>query len=176
VRRAAPHAARLFSDLLPPTPPDTAERGACYSSRLMKVREIMTPAVQCVRPEDNLVEAAGVMRELDVGAVPVCDRGEVIGIVTDRDITVRATAEGRDPNRTFVHQVMSPGVVFAYEDDTVESVVQLMEENQVRRAPVLTRQKKLAGIVSLGDLAVDANTQLSAEALREVSRPATPVR
>ncbi len=142
----------------------------------MKIREIMTPAVQCVRPGDNLVEAAGVMRELDVGVVPVCDNHELVGMLTDRDIAVRAVAEGWDPNRTFVRDIMSPHVVFVYDDDTVDSVVQLMEEHQIRRAPVMTRENKLAGIVSLGDIAVDASPNLSAEALREVSRPAAPVR
>ena len=141
----------------------------------MKVRDIMTPAVQCVRPDDNLVEAAGLMRELDVGAVPVCERSEIIGIVTDRDITIRATAAGRDPNATSVREVMSPHVLCVHEDDSVDAVVRLMEENQIRRAPVLAREGKLTGIVSLGDIAVDASVQLSAEALREVSRPAAPV-
>ena len=143
---------------------------------LMKIREIMTPAVQCVRPGDNLVEAAGVMRELDVGVVPVCDNHELVGMLTDRDIAVRAVAEGCDPNRTFVRDVMSPHVVFVYEDDDIDAVVKLMEEHQVRRAPVMNREQKLTGIVSLGDIAVDASSDLSAEALREVSRPAAPVR
>lgn len=142
----------------------------------MKIHEIMTPAVQCVRPGDNLVEAAGVMRELDVGVVPVCDNHELVGMLTDRDIAVRAVAEGCDPNRTFVRDIMSPHVVFVYEDDDIDAVVKLMEEHQIRRAPVMNREKKLTGIVSLGDIAVDASSDLSAESLREVSRPAAPVR
>jgi CBS domain-containing protein len=142
----------------------------------MKIREIMTPAVQCVRPDDNLVEAAAVMRELDVGVVPVCDAQSLVGMLTDRDIAIRAVAEGSDPNSTFVREVMSPHVVFVYEDDSVDHAVKLMEEHQIRRAPVMSREKRLTGIVSLGDIAVDANPDLSAEALREVSRPAAPVR
>jgi CBS domain-containing protein len=142
----------------------------------MKIREIMTPAVQCVRPEDNLVEAAGVMRELDVGVVPVCEGHELVGMLTDRDITVRAVAAGRDPNATLVKDVMTPDVFSVYDDDTVDAAVTVMEEHQIRRAPVITRERRLVGIVSLGDIAVDANADLSAEALREVSRPAAPVR
>lgn len=142
----------------------------------MKVREIMTPAVQCVRPEDNLIEAASVMRELDVGVVPVCEGREIVGMLTDRDITVRAVADGLDPSATQVREVMSREVVFVYEDDNVDAVVRLMQHHQVRRAPVMTSEKRLAGIVSLADLAVDANTNLSAAALREVSRPAAPIR
>lgn len=142
----------------------------------MKIREIMTPAVQCVRPGDNLVEAAALMRELDVGAVPVCNGSELVGILTDRDITVRAVAEGHDPNRTPVRQVMTAEVVFVYDDEGLDAAVRMMERHRIRRAPVMTREKRLVGIVSLGDIAVDANAVLSAEALREVSRPAAPVR
>jgi CBS domain-containing protein len=142
----------------------------------MKIRDVMTPAVQCVSPDDNLVEAAGVMRDLDVGAVPVCEQGTPVGMLTDRDITVRAVAQGYDPAATKVREVMSSEVILVHEDDSVDSLVQLMERHQIRRVPVLTRDERLAGIVSLGDLAVDANTSLSAEALREVSRPSAPVR
>jgi CBS domain-containing protein len=151
--------------------------GGLVSSRgSMKIHEIMTPAVQCVRPGDNLVEAAGLMRDLDVGVVPVCDHHDLVGILTDRDIAVRAVAAGCDPARTFVRDVMTPDVVFVYDDEDVGTAIRMMEENQVRRTPVLTRAHRLAGILSLGDLAVDASAELSAEALREVSRPAAPVR
>ncbi len=136
----------------------------------------MTPAVQCVSPEDNLVEAAAVMRELDVGVVPVCDGPNVVGMLTDRDITVRAVAAGLDPNNTRVGEIMSPGVMYVYDDDPIDAAVQLMEQHQIRRAPVMTRDKRLVGIVTLGDIAVDGNVRLSAEALREVSKPAEPVR
>jgi CBS domain-containing protein len=142
----------------------------------MKIREIMTPQVQCVRPEDTLVEAAGVMRQLDVGAVPVCDDERVVGILTDRDITVRAVAEGCDPNQTTVSDAMSPQIVCVYDDQLVSEAVRLMELHQIRRTPVINRQDRLVGIISLGDVAVAANSNLSAEALRQVSQPATPVR
>lgn len=142
----------------------------------MKIREIMTPAVQCVRPDDNLVEAAGVMRDLDVGAVPVCDRGEVVGMLTDRDIAVRAVAQGADANDTRVRDIMTPHVVYVYENDSVDSVVRLMEHHKVRRAPVMSSEMRLVGIVSLGDIAVEGNPDMSATALRDISQPAAPVR
>jgi CBS domain-containing protein len=142
----------------------------------MKIREIMTPQVQCVRAEDTLVDAASVMRQLDVGVVPVCDDEHVVGILTDRDITVRAVAEGCDPNQTMVSDAMSPQIVCVYDDQLVSEAVQLMELHQIRRTPVINRQERLVGIISLGDIAVAANSNLSAEALRQVSQPAAPVR
>jgi CBS domain-containing protein len=142
----------------------------------MKIREIMTPDAQCVGPDETLVDAAGLMRQLDVGVLPVCDGGDVVGMVTDRDITIRAVAEGRQPGTTKVREVMSPGRVSVYEDQDVDEAVRVMEEHQVRRAPVMNREQKLVGIVSLGDIAVDASAALSGEALKRVSQPAEPVR
>jgi CBS domain-containing protein len=143
----------------------------------MKIAEIMTPDVQCVAPEDNLVEAASLMRQLDVGILPVCEGDKVVGILTDRDIAIRAVADGRDPNQAKVRETMSPGIVYFVRDDQdVEDAVRIMEQHQIRRAPVLNREEKLVGIVSIGDIAVETNTALSGEALKEVSQPAQPVR
>ena len=143
---------------------------------LMKIREIMTPDAQCVGPEDTLVDAAALMRQLDVGVLPVCTEGEVVGMITDRDIAIRAVAEARPPTTTRVREIMSPGSITVFEDQEVDDVVQVMEEKQIRRAPVLSREKRLVGIVSLGDIAVDASAALSGEALKRVSQPAEPVR
>lgn len=142
----------------------------------MKIREIMTPDVQCVGPGESLIDAAGLMRQLDVGALPVCEDQEVIGMITDRDITIRAVAEGRLPENTTVRDVMTSGVVCVFDDEDVSAAVDVMEKHQIRRAPVMNREKRLVGILSLGDIAVDASPALSAEALREVSHPAEPVR
>jgi CBS domain-containing protein len=142
----------------------------------MKIREIMTPDAQCVGPDETLVDAAGLMRQLDVGVLPVCDDGEVIGMLTDRDITIRAVADARDPGTTKVREIMSPGSVSVFEDQNVDEAVHMMEEHQVRRAPVLNRENRLVGILSLGDIAVDASAALSGEALKRVSQPAEPVR
>ena len=143
---------------------------------LMKIREIMTPDAQCVGPEETLVDAAALMRQLDVGVLPVCNEGEVIGMITDRDIAIRAVAEARPPTTTRVREIMSPKTVSVFEDQDVDEVVQVMERHQIRRAPVMSRENRLVGIVSLGDIAVDASASLSGEALKRVSQPAEPVR
>jgi CBS domain-containing protein len=141
---------------------------------LMKTREIMTPGARCVGPEETLVEAARVMRDLDVGALPVWADDRVRGMVTDRDITVRAIAESLDPSQTSVREVMSPEISWIYEDQDVEDAAHVMEVRQVRRLPVLDRSKRLVGMVSLGDLASWTDPQLAGGALREISEPAHP--
>lgn len=136
----------------------------------------MTSNPQCVPPDASLSEAARVLRDLDVGSVPICDNDRIAGIITDRDISIRAVAEGRDPNRTTVREIMSPGVSFVFEDQDIEEAVQRFEQDQVRRLPVLNRDKRLVGIVSLGDLAVEADSRWGGEALKEISEPAHPNR
>ena len=136
----------------------------------MKIREIMSSDVQCTKPDNTLTEAAGLMRQLDTGAVPVCDHDRLAGMLTDRDIAIRAVADGRDPNATSVRDVMSPGVVYVFEDQSVEEAAHLMEEKQIRRLPVLNRNKRMVGIVSLGDLAVQSQPSFGGEALREISQ------
>lgn len=140
----------------------------------MKVHEIMTAHARCVGPENTLVEAAGLMREMDVGALPVCEEERVIGIVTDRDLAVRAIAAGRDPSTTIVRDVMTPGVVHVFADQEVEEAARTMQQNEVRRLPVLSRDRRLVGILSLGDVAVSSNPAFSGMTLREVSQPAQP--
>ena len=150
--------------------------GACYVVGHMKIREVMTPDAQCVGPDETLVDAASLMRQLDVGVLPVCDADEVVGMLTDRDIAIRAVAEGRDATTTHVREIMSPGTIFVYDDQNIEEAVHVLERHQIRRAPVLNREQKLVGIISLGDIAVDASAALSGEALKHVSQPAEPVR
>lgn len=140
----------------------------------MKVHEIMTAHARCAGPENNLVEAAGLMREMDVGALPVCDNDRIAGMVTDRDIVVRAIADGRDPNDTVVREVMTPHVVYVFADQSVEEAARIMEEREVRRLPVLNRQKRLVGVLSLGDVAVSSNPAFSGITLREVSQSNDP--
>ncbi|HEY0945128.1 MAG TPA: CBS domain-containing protein [Opitutaceae bacterium] len=131
----------------------------------------MTTDARCVGPHASLVEAAYLMRQLNVGAVPVCDNNRLAGMLTDRDITVRVVADGRDPSRTTVRDAMSPGIVYVYDDQNVDEAAHVMEEHQIRRLPVLNRDKRLVGIVSLGDVAVQTSARLSGEALKEVSQP-----
>src|SRR5262249_1331530 len=105
----------------------------------MKIRDIMTPDVECVWPDDSIQEAALKMKELDVGPLPVCDRDRAAGMLTDRDITIRAVAEGRDSRSTRVRDVMTPEVIACYDDQEVEEAAQLMQERQIRRLVVLNR-------------------------------------
>jgi CBS domain-containing protein len=136
----------------------------------MTIESIMTSGVRCVPPTSSLSEAARLMRELDVGSVPVCDQDRLAGMLTDRDIVLRAVAEGRDPDRTHVKEVMSEGIIYIYADQAVEDAAELMEYKQIRRLPVLNREKRLVGIVSLGDVAIHVPNELSGEALKVVSQ------
>jgi CBS domain-containing protein len=134
----------------------------------MVLREIMTTHVEVVHPEATLKEAAQKMKALDVGPIPVCDGERLQGMLTDRDNTVRATAEGRDPNTTKVREVMTPDVVYCFEDQDVREAADIMEEKQIRRLVVLNRDKRLVGIVSLGDLATQTgDAELESEELSE---------
>lgn len=144
----------------------------------MQVKEVMTRGVECVRPNDSISAAAKRMKELDIGALPVCgDDDRMAGMITDRDITIRATAGSCDPLSTSVRDVMTPGIVYVFEDQDVTEAANLMKENRVRRLPVLQRDKRLVGIVSLGDLAVDTgDDELSGATLEAISEPAAPRR
>jgi CBS domain-containing protein len=143
----------------------------------MQLKDIMTPNVEVIHPEATLQEAAQKMKGLDVGPLPVCDGERLVGMLTDRDITIRATAEGRDPKTTKVQEVMTCEVISAFEDQGVTEAARLMEEHQIRRLVVLNRDKQLVGIVSLGDLAVYTDNQrLAGEVVERVSEPAEPQR
>jgi CBS domain-containing protein len=112
------------------------------------------------------------MRELNVGVIPVCENDRMTGIITDRDIVIQAIAEGRDPHEVKVRDVMSSPVAYCFEDEELQTVARLMEEKQIRRIPVLSREKRLVGIISLGDLAAKTSDDaLSAEVLERVSEP-----
>lgn len=142
----------------------------------MKISEVMTPDAQCIAPGAPVVEAAEIMRQLDIGALPVCEEGHLVGIVTDRDIVVRGVAVEADLQTLTVAEIMSPQIVSIGEDDEVESAVRAMEKHQVRRLPVVNRHQRIVGMLSLGDLAVETPTSLCGEVLKEVSAPAAPVR
>jgi len=138
----------------------------------MLLREIMTRNPGVVSPGDTLEQAARIMEVLDVGPVPVCDGKRVVGMLTDRDITVRATAAGCDPKTTLVGDAMSLDIVTCYEDQDVREAAKLMKEKQIRRLLVLNRAEELVGIVSLGDLAVEAGDQgQPGDVLKKVSEP-----
>lgn len=143
----------------------------------MLVREIMTPDVEVVDPDTMIAVAAQKMESLNTGVMPVCDGERLVGMLTDRDITVRATAAGRDPKKTHVRDMMTPEVIYCYDDQDVAEAALTMEEHQIRRLPVVNREHKLVGIVALGDLAVDTgDEEMSGEVIEEISKPAKPDR
>ena len=120
----------------------------------MKISDVMTSDVEAVNPDATLRTAAELMADLDSGQLPVGENNLLIGAITDHDITIRAVAEGRDPEKTTVRQAMSPDVLYCFEDEDVAEVSQKMGEWWVRRLSVVNQDKRLVGIVSLGDLAV----------------------
>ncbi len=139
----------------------------------MRVNEIMTRGVEVVSPQDTIRTAAAKMDDLNVGVLPVCDGQRLVGMITDRDITVRSTAEGLDPWTGHVRDAMTPEVISCSEDDDVAEAARLMKEKQIRRLPVMSRANDLVGIVSLGDLATGAaDPGQPGEVLRKVSEPA----
>jgi CBS domain-containing protein len=140
----------------------------------MQVFEAMTPEVVSVLPDTTIVDAALVMKNLDIGPLPVVDAGRLVGVITDRDITVRATAEGLDPLTTHVSDVMTREVVACREDDDVRHAAQLMQDVQLRRLLVVDDSGNLTGIVSIGDLALQTgDDKLSGHTLEKVSEPAS---
>jgi len=137
----------------------------------MKVQEIMTKVVAVLPPDARLSEIARVMRDYDIGAVPIADQDKLVGMVTDRDIVVRAVADGSARNGLRARDVMSPQVLYCYEDQEVEEALEVMGEQQVRRLPVLDAERQLVGVVSLGDVS-QAVAQKAGGALKEISEPA----
>src|SRR4051812_27819506 len=133
--------------------PPRVDGGASGQKRwTMKVKEVMARDVAVVHPDSTLQEAADRMRQLDVDLLPVCDKDRLVGMITDRDITVRSTAEGLDPWTAQVQEAMTADLVCCFEDDDVAEAARQMKERQVRQLPVLDRARHLSGIVSLGDL------------------------
>lgn len=144
---------------------------------MSQIRDVMTRDVRTVRPDDTLRAAAQCMDELNIGVLPVCDGDRLVGMVTDRDITVRGVAQGKQPDECRVSDVMSASVRSCYEDEEVDDVLDEMSDVQIRRVPVVDRQQKLVGIVSLGDLSERGGEQRRvAEALRDISTPSQPDR
>jgi CBS domain-containing protein len=124
----------------------------------MKISEAMTRDVRMVRPDQTIREAAELMAQMDIGALPVQENDRLVGMITDRDIAVRAVAEGRSPD-TKVREVMSNEIKYCFEDQSVEEVTRNMGEQRLRRLPVLSRDKRLVGILALGDLALQRSSR-----------------
>jgi CBS domain-containing protein len=139
------------------------------------ISEVMTRGVEVIRPDESLQRAAQLMDELNVGALPVCEGKELVGMITDRDITVRATAAGMEPGTHCVSEVMTEQTRWCTEDQSTEDVMKQMGDVQIRRLPVLNAQREIVGIVSLGDLATRTSRHTD-EVLRDVSWPSEPDR
>jgi CBS domain-containing protein len=148
--------------------------GSIEEDLAMQIHEIMSRNVTLASPEDTLQEAALMMAELDAGALPVGENDRLVGMITDRDIAIRGDAAGCDPTTTPVERIMSrEAVKYCYEDDDVDDIARNMADQQVRRLPVVNREKRLVGIISLGDIArgrADGADRAAAEALRGISR------
>ena len=138
---------------------------------MQKIKDLMSRNVQVISPDKTIREAAQHMLKGNFGMMPVGENDRLIGSISDRDITIRAVAGGKD-SRTTVREVMSEGILWAYENDSVNEVAKLMSEHQIRRLPIVNADKRLVGIVALGDFAVDStDITVASEALAEISQP-----
>jgi len=136
----------------------------------MQVREVMTRDVQLIEPTRTIRDAAKLMAEMDAGIMPIREGDRLVSMITDRDIAVRAVAEGKGPD-TLIREVMTEDVKYCYEDDDTEDVARNMADIQVRRPPVLTRGKRLVGIISLSDMAISNSSSPVGEAVAGISQP-----
>jgi CBS domain-containing protein len=137
------------------------------------VSDAMTPDVSTVAPMATVLEAAKMMRDQDIGALPVVEDGHLIGMVTDRDIVVGAIADARDPQTAQVREICSSELVSVEPDQSVDEALELMAKHQVRRLPVVDHDDRLLGIVSQGDLSGEASSKKVGQAVEEISKPAS---
>jgi CBS domain-containing protein len=139
----------------------------------MKVKEVMTRSVETISPDATVEQAARIMLYLDIGILPVVDEGNLLGVVTDRDLVIRGLAVGRPSHLTVVRQVMTTKVQTCYEHQSITEITKLMQKNRVRRLLVLNRKGGLVGVVSLSDLALRlANERISGHVLSRISTAA----
>jgi CBS domain-containing protein len=135
----------------------------------MKVRDAMHKKVEWAQPTDTVQNLARRMREYDIGAIPIGENDRLIGMVTDRDIAVRAVANGRDSSALTARDVMTKGIVYCRDDEDLEDAVRIMEQKQIRRLPVIDDKKRMVGMLSLGDISHAASRQLTGEVVAAVS-------
>jgi CBS domain-containing protein len=139
----------------------------------MLVQEAMTPHAEWVTPDISLKDAAQRMRDKDIGCLPVGEENRLVGMLTDRDIACRAVAQGLDVSTTKVADVMTKGITWCFDDESVDNVVERMEEKQIHHIPVLSREKQMIGILSMSDLALRSPQTLLAKVSRLASRDAS---
>ena len=136
----------------------------------MQVKEIMSPHVDWVTPKQTIQEIAIKMRDEDIGCLPVGENDRLIGMITDRDIACRAVADGCDPTTTTAKEMMTEGMMFCFEDEDINVAIESMEKKQLHRLTVLNRDKRMVGMLSLGDLALHCSHDLSGEVLEAISK------
>jgi len=139
----------------------------------MLIRDVMTEHVMTIRPDASIFDIARLMRDEDIGAIPVVEKEKLIGIVTDRDIVVRAIADSQLSHHIDARSVMSHRLLYCFADQNVEDVLENMGEMQVRRMPVVDRDKRLVGVVSIGDLSGKAPLAKAGDSLNRISWPAS---
>jgi CBS domain-containing protein len=139
----------------------------------MQVKDAMTPHAEWISPDMPLKEVAQILRDKAIGCLPVGENDRLVGIITDRDITYRGVAAGADPMKTTARDVMSKGITWCFEDQNVDDAAQLMEQKQIHHLPVLSRQKRMVGLLSMGDLALRSNQKLFREICKLAARDAS---
>ena len=137
----------------------------------MKLREIMSDNVEVIHPGDTLQTAAEKMRDRDIGFLPVCDGERLIGVLTDRDLITRALADGLESKAMLARDLVTSPAIYCFDDQSVDEAAKLMHDNQIRRLVVLSRDKQMVGVISLGDLAMTADDKLTGDVLQSVSEP-----
>lgn len=137
----------------------------------MIVRDVMTPDAKYIHPDTTVKDAASEMETLNVGVLPVGEDDRLVGMITDRDITLRTVAKGLNPEETKVRDTMSEGVHYCFDDQDLKEAAQQMESEKIRRLVVVNRDKRLVGVCSLGDIAVLGDKKLSKDVLESVSKP-----
>jgi len=143
----------------------------------MQVREIMTRGVEMIDLDSKICQAAEKMRSLNVGSLPVCEGDSIVGMLTDRDITIRAVADCKDPSQTSVSEVMTQGIIFCYEDDYIDDAARMMEDKGIYRLLVLNNENEPCGFLSVCDFAVKSQDEhLTWEVVEKISEPACPSR
>ncbi|HEY0835534.1 MAG TPA: CBS domain-containing protein [Azospirillum sp.] len=138
----------------------------------MKIRDIMTKQVEIVTPDTSLKDAARMMRDADIGFLPVGENDRLVGTLTDRDIAVRAVADGKDPSSAKVRDAMSPHIDYVFDDQDTSEAAQIMSSKQIRRLPVMSREKRLVGVLAMGDLATKAHDDdMVGQTVQDISEP-----
>lgn len=138
----------------------------------MKLHEVMTKDVEIIHPEDTLQTAANKMRDRNVGFLPVCDGDRLIGVLSDRDLIVRALADGVNSNTIVGRDLITSPAIYCFDDQSLEEAAKLMHDNQIRRLVILNRDnKRMVGVISLGDLAINVDDKTSGDVLQSISEP-----